>query len=212
MGNFVESSKEASKGGFQNIKTVRGLLTDISVVDPPATWKNATKQLIQFSLSDAVILERFDPEDDFALKEGKLTFTYSYAEKGKKPSGQGAYMKCLVKSAEALGKKPSDFIGKVTTFSKIPVEGFTNKETNEKVIYENAYSIIPDVSASAPATIEHIKGLVTGKNLKMALKELMMDDQAKQFPEYKESLQADAAKFAGSLGLVIVEEIFKEKK
>ena len=37
MGNFVESTKEASRGGFQGIKKIRGLLTKLEKVPPRFT-------------------------------------------------------------------------------------------------------------------------------------------------------------------------------
>ena len=215
MGNFIESTKEASKGGFQNIKAVRGLVINVDVVDPPATWKDATKKQFKIWLDDAAIIERFDPSDDFELKENKFEFQYPYAEPGKKPSAVGPYMRCLVAVLEAVGKKPSELIGQVVTFRKTPTDaGFDskNKETGEKkkVVYDQYFVPVEDEGAANINTLAYMKEGLKGKNIKAALRWLIMDDRAKQLPEFKDALNDGS--LATKVGLVLVNETFEEPK
>lgn len=211
MGNFVESTKEAARGGFKNIKTVKGLVVKMDVVDPPEGWQS-TKKLFKVWLEDAVILEYFEEGDEMELKDGKFEFSYTYAEAGKKPSGIGTYMRCLVAPLEKAGKKPSQFIGQVTTFSKIPVVGFKtkNKETGEEetVMYEDSFGVVLDDSQTKQATNDYIKKAVTGLNSKATLKFLLTDSRAKNFPEYKDAL--NTGKLGEMLGLKVENDIFVE--
>jgi hypothetical protein len=213
MGDFIESSKEASRGGFQGIKTIRGLVKNIRKDKPPAMWEDQKTELIYVDLEDAAVLEMFPGEDDFELKEGKYTFSYKYAKPGKSPTSGTPYMKCLVASAEKQGKKPSEFIGQVVTFSKIPVLLFKmkNKETGaiEEVKTENYFSFVADEGADSTNVKEHIINLILGKNIKAAQRELLVDTRAKQFPEYKDALKAGT--LADKLGLVIIDDKFAKK-
>jgi len=208
---LIETTKEAAKEGFKNIKTVRGLVVNIDVQDAPASW-NTTTQNVVVSLEEAAILEYFEEGDQMELKDNKFSFSYKYAEPGKKPKAVLPYMKCLVASAEKMGKKPSDFIGKVATFSKIPVVGFKkkNEETGqmEDVEYKDHFSFVPDANADSGDTIAYVKKLVTGLGIQPALRALMMDERAKQFPEFKDALKAGT--LAEKLGLKLVEDKFVE--
>lgn len=213
--NFIESSKEAARGGFSNIKTVRGDVIDMGVVDPPETWTSRDK-VFKVSLKNAVILERFDPDDDFELKNGEFSFTYTYAVEGKRPTHVGPYMRCLVMPLEKIGKKPSQLIGAgPVTFSKIPTEaGFSavdrNSNSKEKkpVIYTNYFVPVEPDGADNADTLVYIRSGVAGKNLKQALRWLIMDERAKNLPEFKDALNAGV--LAEKLGLSLVNDVFEE--
>jgi hypothetical protein len=213
MTNFIESTKESSKGGFKGIKKVRGTLVDIKLVAAPESW-DSTKQQVQVFLEDAAVIEMFPGEDLFELKDGKFNFYIAYAEDGKKPTSNSSYIKVWVASAEKLGKKPSDFVGKVVTLDKVRTKLFDtkNKETKEKeeVWTENCFGFVEDETSNSSGAKDFIKGLVLGKTEKTALRELILNERAKQMPEFKEALGNHT--LADMLGLVIVDEKFVEKE
>jgi hypothetical protein len=213
MTSFIESTKESSKGGFKGIKKVRGTLVDIKLVAPPEKW-DSTKQQVQVFMEDTAVLEMFPGEDMFELKEGKFNFYIAYAEEGKKPTSNSSYIKVWVASAERLGKKPSDFIGKVVTLDKVRTKLFDtkNKETKEKeeVWTESCFGFSEDETSTSAGVKDYIKALVLGKNQKAALRELIIDPRAKQLPEFKEALGAGT--LADMLGLVYVDDKFAEKE
>jgi len=120
--DFVETTKEASRGGYQGIKKIRGLLSDLQKVDPNPNFTDTgfgpPKEQIQVKLEDAVVLEVFEGEDEFELKDGAFTFWVPYAVPGKKPGANTIYMKCWVASAEDLGKTPSEVKGEYVTLER----------------------------------------------------------------------------------------------
>lgn len=216
MANFIETEKEASKGGFQGIKTVRGLVKAVELSDPPEGWKT-TKDQIKVSLVDAAVLEMDDPKEEvFELREGKFDFYYGYAEKGRKPTTGSPYIVVLVRSAAKIGKKPSELVGTVQTFSKIPVKAFPlaknkreNPDVEEWVTFDGYFSVIADEGADSNATKTYIKDLVKGLNKSAALRALIVDERAKQFPEFKEALNNGS--LADLVGLKLVDDKFVEE-
>lgn len=210
MGNFVETTREASKGGFAGIKTIRGLVVLVDKVPAPEGWQSEMEQ-IKVEMEDVSILEMFEGEETFELKEGKFSFYYPYAKPGGKPTNGSAYIKVFVASCEKAGTKPSALVGKVCTFSRIQIDAgyeMLNRETKKKepVIFKSYFSLVPDQDATSEGTKDYVKTLITGLNKSAALRQLVMDARAKQFPEYKEKLNnGTLAKF---LGLTIVEDKF----
>jgi len=222
-GSFVESSAGASRGGFQGIKKIRGMLTEIKKVPPRFTDSEygPPKEQIEFTLEDAEILEMFPGEDEFELKEGKYTGWITYAEAGKTPSANSAYIKCWVASAEKLGKKPTDFIGQVVVLDKVktllfkkpqigadkkPVLDAEGKKIMEEVATDKVFCFAGEESANAVDNKTYVANLLVGLNQKAALRKLLTDPKTKQFPEYKSKL-ADGM-LAEFLGLTIVDEKF----
>ena len=224
MSDFVESTKEASRGGFQGIKKVRGLLVDLKLVDPPESWDTTRRQL-QGTLEETAILEMFPGEEEFELKDGKYTFLIGYAEEGKTPHANSPYMKCWVASAEKVGKKPSDFIGQVVTLDKVatvlfkqaklddkkkPILDEEGKKVYEDVIVTSTFSFVADETADSENIKDYIRSKIVGLNQKAALRQLLIDTRAKQFPEFKEMLNNGT--LADYLELVIVNEKFQESR
>ena len=198
--DFVTKSKDASKGGFRGIKKVRGLVVNMEKVPPPEGWETEKDQ-IQVSLEDATVLEMFEGEDECELKEGKFNFLYPYAEGDAKPSANGPYMRCLVASAEKFGKDPTDYIGQVTTFEKLPVVLFKQRDKKQpkgedgkyplvEVIAENYFSIIEDETADSENVRTHTQERLNGLTQKASLRALLTDTRLKQYPELKEKLQS----------------------
>lgn len=224
MAGFIESTKEASKGGFQGIKKVRGLLVDLKLVDAPESW-DTTKLQLQGTLEEAAILEMFLGEEEFELKEGKYSFLISYAEEGKTPHANSAYIKCWVASAEKLGKKPSAFVGQQVTLDRIPIVLFkrtivgedkkpildeAGEKTYEDIVSTSCFSFIPDETADSENIKDYVRGKVVGLNQKAALRPLAMDTKIKQFPEFKQRLNDGT--LAEYLGLSLVDEKFQKGK
>uniref|UniRef100_A0A6M3KZ01 Uncharacterized protein n=1 Tax=viral metagenome TaxID=1070528 RepID=A0A6M3KZ01_9ZZZZ len=231
MGDFYESTQETSKGGFQGIKKVRGLLVDLKLVDPPDSWDSDKLQL-QATLEDAKILEMAPGEEEFELKENKFTCMWSYGmtrdekDAGKKPFAACPWVKVAVASAEAMGKKPTEFIGEYVTIDKIPVFLFkfpktevdtkTGKkkailnEEGEKIYEEvwanNSFSFVPDETSDSASVNDYIRDLVEGLNEKATLRKLLVDTRAKQFPEFKQ--MCNDGTLAEFLGMLMVDGKF----
>lgn len=223
--DFVETTKEASKGGYQGIKKVRGILTSLTRVPSKFTEGEfgKPKDQIEVALEDAAILEMLKGEDEMELKEGKYTFWVPYAEPQKTPNQNSIYMKVWIASAEAMGKTPTQMIGEYVTLERKKVDLFktdrdeakkplgTDEEGNKIYRYISTnkhFCFVTEESADAPDTVAYIKELVVGKNKTAALRALVMDGRAKQFPEYKESLSNDT--LGELLGVKEVDGVFQD--
>ena len=220
MTDFVESTKEASRGGFQGIKKIRGLLVSLTRVPPPDGW-DTKKWQIEGKLEDAAVLEMFPGEDEFELRDNRYSFLIPYAEEGKKPHVSSGYMKGFVASAEKMGRKPSDFVGEYVTLDKLPIPlfktpkkgedgkllvGKDGEKVYEEVIATNTFSFVPDEASNPEGTRTYIANLVLGLNEQAALRKLLVDTQAKQHPELKDALKAGT--LAELLDLTVVEGVF----
>ena len=228
----VENEKELVVSGFQGIKKVRGLLVSIDVVDPPESWeRNSDRQVVKVDLVETVVLEMFGDEEAMELKDGKFGFYIPYVESGKKPHQNSIYSRCWLASAKELGSLPSQFIGQFVTLEKQPRllfqqysmedDGTGKKilkldENGDKVKVDvlavnqaglpNHFCFVADETANSNSIQEYIRDLVVGLNQKAAQRALLLDQKAKQFPEYKERLNAGT--LAKYLGLRIVEDKF----
>jgi hypothetical protein len=228
----AEDESEFSVGGFQGIKKLRGLLVDIDVVDPPESWENRERQVVKVSLEDTVVLEMFGDEETFELKDGKFNFYIPYAAPGAKPHANSIYSKCWIASAKELGFAPSQKIGEYITLEKQPrllfkqpiFEDVGGKKTvklddDGNKIYEeilavnesgrpNHFCFVGDESAESENIKDYIVKLVSGLNEKAALRKLLVDQKAKQFPEYKDKMKVGAEVLAEYLGLIVVDGKF----
>ena len=226
MSDFVESTKEASRGGFAGILAVRGLQVDLKKIPPPEGWET-TKYQMQLTLEDATILKMREGEEEFELKEGKFTCMWSYANEGKVAHANGVWVRTAVASAEAMGKKPSEFTGQYVTLEKIPTllfkqhvfedDGTGKKRVKldengdkvyEEIIVDNYFCYMPDETADSENIKDYIRGIITGLNQKAALRKLLVDSRAKQFPEFKEALNNGT--LADMLELTVVDEKFQK--
>ncbi len=233
MGNFIESTAGASKGGFQGIQKIRGLLVDLKLVPPPESWDSKKWQL-QGILEDAHILRMAEGEEEFELKDNKYSFMISYAEGklegdqwvGKRPHANSGYIKCFVASAEKLGKKPSDFIGQYVTLEKIhtvlfeqpkidpktkkPVLNDEGKKVMEEVATDNTFCFVVDDAEGSPSVDDYIRDLVVGLNQQAALRKLLTDSKAKQYGKYKDACKAGT--LAEMVGLTVDDKGLFQKK
>lgn len=222
---FVESTKEASRGGFQGVKKVRGFLTELKKVPPRFTESDygEPKEQIEFTLEDASILEMFLGEEEFELTDGRFSGWVSYAAEGKRPHANSAYMKCWVASAEAMGKKPSDFVGQYVTLEKIPtvlfkrpVMGKDKKpvldedggKVYEEIATDKVFCFVPDEAADSQDTKGYVRDLVCGLTERAALRKLLLDIKAKQFPEFRQKL--DDGTLTAYLDLVLIDGKFQK--
>jgi len=164
-------------------------------------------------------------EEMMELRDGEYKFWVPYAEEGssKKPGANSIYIKTWIASAEALGKKPSDFIGQFITLDKIPTVLFkTDKddsgkalglgEDGEKIYRDitvtNYFCFVPDEEDEGNF-VEYLQDKLNGLNDKAALRFLMFDDRAKQHPEYKDA--AKAGTLAELLDMEIIDDVYTAK-
>ena len=222
----VEKESELAIGGFQGIKKIRGLLLNIDVVDPPETWENQEKQVVKVDMEDTAVLEMFGDEEPMELKDGKFSFYIPYVEPGKHPHQNSIYSRCWLASAKEIGKVPSQLIGQYVTLEKQPRLLFQQYEmeddgtgkkrpklddNGDKVKVDilavnkqgipNHFCFTTDESADGDSVKTYIKDLVTGLTAKAALRKLLVDTKAKQFPEFKDKLRAGT--LAKELGLTL---------
>ena len=167
------------------------------------------------------------------LKDGMYGFLVPYVVAGKKPHQNSVYARCWLASAKELGKLPSQFIGEYVTFEKQPRllfqtyemedDGTGRKrprldENGEKIKVDvlavnkdglpNHFCFVADETAEEGSVQDYIRGLVVGMNQKAALRKLLIDPKARQFPEFKNRLNEGT--LAEYLGLVIVDDKFVE--
>jgi hypothetical protein len=205
---ITQRTSEASRGGFQNIKKVRGLITSIKDVPPPDGWETDKLQ-IKGEMEDAVILERFEEGDDFELKDGKFSWYWGYgltpedAETKNSPA-YSAWMKGAVASAEKMGKIPENFVGTVATIDKQEVVLFSTRpkkdeDGNEipkgedgkypkKDITMEIFCFVPDEDSDSENFKTYAAEQLDGLGQKAAKRKLITDTRLKQMPELKDKL------------------------
>ena len=230
MTGFVETTKEASRGGYAGIQKIRGLLTDLEKVEPEnemVTLDDGTtfkaKDQIKVTLDNAAILRMAEGEEEPEIKDGRHTVYVPYAEKGKTPHVNSAYMRCWVASAEALGKKPSEFKGEYVTLEKKlvvlfkmpkkgedgkPIIGEDGKKVLEEITTDRYFCFVADEGGDSSSIVDYVKGKVIGLSASAAVRELTLDGRVKQYPEYKEA--AKNGTLADMLGLAIVDSKYAE--
>lgn len=235
MGLPIEDEKQLSVGGFQGIKKIRGLLIGINVEDPPESWERRPneplKQVVKVDMEDTIVLEMFGDEEAMELKDGKFSFYIPYTVAGKSPHQNSIYSRCWLASAKEIGVVPSKLIGQYVTLEKQPRllfqtyvmedDGTGKKvakldEAGEKIKEDilavnqmglpNHFCFVADETAEAENIKEYIRDLVTGLNQKAALRKLLVDQKAKQFPEYKDKL--NSGELAEYLDLTVVDDKF----
>jgi len=191
----IQTSGEASKGGFQGIDEVYGLLVDVDVVPAPDGW-DTTKDQVLVTMEDAKILKMAEGEDEFDLNDNKYSFYITYCDKalseGKRPTKNSAYVKAFLASFERAGVTMEEKIGQYVTFKRVPTVLFTrtDKETQEKEdITTNCFTLVGTETVDSDSTKTYIRDLLVGLTQKAALKQLVLDPKAKQFPEFKVALK-----------------------
>ena len=225
---IIGSSKEATRGGFQSIVEVEGILQEIKRVESKFTENRFNKDKgpndqAEITLEEATILamEEGEPEPD--LKDDKFVTWMNYAAKGKtKPNVNTFFVKAFMKSAEAVeakrrGVKPEEGIlsnlygtrvvlrkASVLLFKKHP-EG---KPDESEDVMGTGYIVVEGDEASVEMLEAHVTTLVLGKTPASAKRALLLDARAKKHLEYREAL--DKGTLAQTLGIKLVGGKFVE--
>ncbi len=194
---FVESTKEASVGGYQGIQKIRGVLVRLEKKASKFTEGFRGKpppDQIEFELSEAAILEMKANADEFELSDGKFVGWVPYAAPGKVPHKNSIYMRCWVASAEALDKSPSQFINEYVTLERVNTLLFKQKkegqENSEAISTDKHWCFVRDEEDSGDI-VELVTELVVGKHKDAVVRLLLLNDRAKQFPIYKDAAAAE---------------------
>jgi len=157
-------------------------------------------------LSEAAILEMKGGEPEPELNDETFTIYMPYAKPGRRPHKNSLYIKGLVASAEKMGKTPNDFTGGFVTLERIPVDLGFHLEGEEENVVVDGWCYAEDEGGSAGNIVDHVRELVVGTKKAAAVRNLMMDARAKQYPEYKDAL--DNGTLAELLGLEVVDGVF----
>ncbi len=222
---IISSSKEASRGGFQGIKKVRGILTDWKKTPSKFTKGDfgEPKEQIEVNLTDAAILEMMPNEDEVELKDGTFKFWIPYAVPGKIPNTNSIFTRCWVASAEAIGIADWKTLkGQYITLERRRVVLFkTDKDDKNKqlplnpdgsktyreVTTDKYFCFVKDESNSEDIK-EYIVKNIVGKNEKAAGRFIVMDNRTQQFPEYKEAVKANT--IPSVLPVKLVDGVFQK--
>jgi len=231
LGEFIESTAQAVRGGFKGVESFRGLLVDLDRVANP--WQSDGPDQVKATFKDAQVLTLFPGEEPFTFKNGEHSFYTEY-----NPKAHSIWMECMVASAEELGTKmfgkkmkPSEFKGQYVTMKKVARKLFDKPKLDEnkkaiigpdgKKVLEavfavdetglpNHFSFVPDENADSSDVKDYIKKNLVGLSSQAALRFLITDAKVSRFTEYRDALKADSNTFAESVGLKFNGEQFVE--
>lgn len=157
-------------------------------------------------------------------------------KKGRKPHANGIYMRCFVASSEELGEQqagkkvsPVERIGTFCTVERQSRLLFSRPELDEnkkpklddegeKIMVEiysaddegkprsGAWCFVEDEAGDSSTMTDYIAGILDGLNVKAALRVLLTDPKAKQFPTYKDMLKEAPEILAEALGMKVTGE------
>lgn len=194
--DLIGRSSEASKGGFQGILKLQGLLA--SVERKPSSFETSSfgtgppKDQAEVVLEDTIILEMEEGEPEPDLTDDKFTFWMNYAAPGKPKAHQNTFfVKGFCASAEAVQKEMGnaeggykDFIGTVVTLERQRVFLFKRPSKEEEGEDEEFYSenfVFASGGDESPEDMDdHLRGLMVGKNQAATLRAVMMDVKGKR--------------------------------
>lgn len=217
---IVETTKEAGRGGYQAIQKIRGKMTYISSEPEKAPWEGDDTQ-VKVTLSDAAILKMFNDEEEPELKDGTFTFYVPYAKAGKVPHQNSVYMKTWVASAEAMGKKPSEFMNQYVTLERKEVLLFSTDKGEDgkpmganpdgskikREIKTDRYFLFAPDDDDPNAFKNHLVEKLNGMKQEATARTVLLDSQIGQHLDYKQAAK-DSEKLAAMLGMKIVDGIF----
>ena len=222
--DFNDNPEEASKGGFQGIKKIRGILAKMERVDPrfTDTKYGKPKDTIEVTLTNAAVLEMANKEEEPELRDNEFKFWIPYAEPGvEKPSANSIFTKCWAATAlEAYKKRASELQGEYVTLERRRVVLFkTDKGEDNKplplnedgskqyreVATDKYFCFVPDVEDSGDYT-EQIIAKVLGKPEKVAARAVLMDGKVQQHPEFRDAVRTGT--LAQLLGLELKDGVY----
>jgi hypothetical protein len=212
MSDIVLKSTEATRGGFQAVLEVAGVLKSIERVDPPAgstgfDGKGASDQA-KVTLEDAEIIEMEVGEPEPDLKDHRYVFYMNYAKKGHdKPHQNTFFVQGFLKSGEALDAKRRNVNvsdGSLANLFNTRVNLRKVKKDDKKVllfrqptekgsdqktdVYGEGYVFKEDDTAGGATSVaDYARTLCIGKSLSALKRTFLLDAKIKQFPEYKEA-------------------------
>ena len=221
--DIIDRPEDASKGGFQAIKRVEGILQPLKRVASrfESGWGNKPpSDQVEIVLEEAVILEMEEGEPMPELNEDRFTTWMTYAPPGKdKPSKNTFFVKgfCVagIELAKARGKEDGTWRDLVNTRIVLEQrEVFLFKRRKEAGSEEfdefNQTNYVPVECGEEQDDInDYVRSKIVGLNPVAAKRAVLLDNRAKRYPEYKEAI--DAGTICEKLGLMEdAEGIFRE--
>ena len=237
--DIIDRPEDASKGGFQAIKKVEGVLQPLKRVasrfesgygtNPDGTPKAANDQ-VEIVLEEAIILEMEEGEPIPELQEDRFTTWMTYAPPGKeKPSKNTFFVKgfCVVGTELAKARGLSHTIegGEVVSTWRDLVNTRICLEKREVFLFKRRKEVgseefeefwqtnyVPvECGEEASDLNDYVRGLIVGKNSVAAKRAVLLDSRAKRYPEYKEAI--DAGTICDLVGVVLDEAgVFQAKE
>lgn len=218
MSGIIESSSEAVKGGFQSILKVRGTFESQERVpsrfDSGWDGKDPADD-VEITLNNATILKMEEGEPEPELKDDVFHFRMKYAAPNKpKPNQNTFYVKGWLKSFEAIGKKPSDFLGQEIIIEAKEVEIFKkrNKETGEiNPVSQTNFVLSTDAEADVAELADHIVEICVGKKVSGVARVLLLDSRTKNAADVRAKAKDDIEGFLTEYGMKVNDEGLIEK-
>ena len=214
MAKPITSMAQARASGFKAIKTVRGKLIFMEVVNSRFKKEDGTpsNDQVELRLSPAEILEMDEGTSMVELKDATFTCWYNYAPHGETIAAEASpWVRAFLKSAkeELKVEDVGTLVGTDITLTKKTVVLFPRKvrdaqgnQTSEDVVGEylvltkDAGSVVDDPAAFR----EYVTKKVVGKTPSAALRELAGDNKTRN-SEY--TVAARNGTLADELGLTL---------
>lgn len=222
---------EATKGGFQAILKVEGILTSItrepSVFEASDYGEPADQAVVK--LDDTVILEMEAGEPEPDLKDGGFTYRCSYAKPGKeKPNVNSFFVKGILTSAdkvaEARGVKGGtfrDLLDTRVTMERQEVYLFRTRKDEaknkakedltdddyEEVRKKGLVFVEDDGGTSGVDLDAAATKLIVGNKKHVALSNLLRDGTFKRKTEYIDAVKSGA--ICDMLNLEVVDGVYQ---
>lgn len=216
-------SDEASKGQWNSIEKVRGLLVSVERVPPSenaSTDYGPPKDQAEIVLEDAIILQMAEGEIEPELRDDRFVVKMNYAAKGKEKSHVNSFFtKGFCASAEEVCKEMGnakggwqDLVGSVVTLESQTLVLFQKKSKDEdgEDVFEDItgtnYVFVADDGDGGAGLDDHLRNLLVGKTPTAVTRALLMDARARRVPDIKTELKSGA--LAERLGLEVVDGVF----
>jgi len=208
----ILDDKQFTRGGFQAIKKVCGILTDMSIVESKNP-NSEYEKLVEIVLEDAQILEMDEGEPQPELSDGIFRHKYPYLKAGKvKPYQNSPYAKGFWQSGKDVGIFPDSWQGAFVTLEKKSIvlfqrsTGDTDEEGNkvmEEIVFNDYLCFVPnDDEAGQESIEEYTIAKLTGLAPTSAVRTAVLDARIKNNKDIVAAIRAQ--NFSG-IGLEIVE-------
>lgn len=200
--DIIGRSDEASKGIYQAIKRVEGVLQPLqrktSKFETGLDGRPAKDQ-VEIVLEEAVILEMDEGEEAPELTDDTFTTWLNYAQPGKdKPSRNTFFVKGFCVAGEELAKARGvenggwrDLVGTRIILEKRSVFLFKRRKADDPDEYEefSQESFVPVECEGESGDIkDYVRSQIVGKNKQAAKRAILLDNRIKRYPEYKDGI------------------------